>query len=118
MNVKQLIAVAALAAVSGTVLAQGDEVVVNPASAVSVYSRPQVKADAASAVAAGDTQYGEAVQEALPVSGAALPRAAVKAQVLQARAQGENLAGGELLGFEAAAPAARGAHRTLVALAR
>src|SRR5881409_3378669 len=88
MQVKQLIALSALALAGTAVLA--DDITPEPAPFVSTRTRAEVKAEVQQARARGELQPAgeEDVVVAAPQR-STLTRAAVKAEVLQARANGE-----------------------------
>lgn len=92
MNAKTLIALTALT-VAATGFAQEAPTVTLPT--VSTANRAEVRAEAREAAPA----IGEAAVTALPVVQPVVSRAAVKAQALQARRDGE-LSTGELMSFE------------------
>ncbi|TMG98419.1 MAG: DUF4148 domain-containing protein [Betaproteobacteria bacterium] len=96
MQVKQLIALSALALAGTAVLA--DDITPEPAPFVSTRTRAEVKAEVQQARARGELQPAgeEDVVVAAPQR-STLTRAAVKAEVLQARANGELIPAGEQL---------------------
>jgi hypothetical protein len=97
MQVKQLIALSALALAGTAVLA--DDITPEPAPTVSTLTRAEVKAEVQQARARGELRPAgeEDVVVAAPPQRSTLTRAAVKAEVLQARANGELIPAGEQL---------------------
>jgi hypothetical protein len=96
MQVKQLIALSALAVAASAALA--DDPTPEPKLTVSTLTRAEVKGDVLQARARGELLAAgeEELVAAAPVR-STLSRAAVKAEVLQARANGELIPAGEAL---------------------
>ena len=96
MQVKQLIALSALALAGTAALA--DDITIDNTPFVSTRTRAEVKADVAQARAQGQLlAAGEQNVVAPAATGTALARATVKAEVLTARANGELIPAGEAL---------------------
>src|SRR5689334_2550104 len=88
MQIKQLIALRALALTGTAVLA--DDITPEPAPFISTRTRAEVKAEVLQARARGELlAAGEEELVAATATRSTLTRAAVKAEVLQARANGE-----------------------------
>ena len=96
MQVKQLIALSALALAGTAVLA--DDITPEPAPFVSTRTRAELKAEVLQARARGELlAAGEEESGATTPVRSTLARATVKAEVLQARANGELIPAGEQL---------------------
>ena len=114
MQVKQLIALSALALAGTAVLA--DDITPEPAPFVSTRTRAELKAEVLQARARGELlAAGEEEFVATPVR-STLARATVKAEVLQARTNGELIPAGEQLA--AAHPVRRSQHAAADTLAQ